>query len=160
MVLSESYRKAKEVNNRAADSEMLYRVHSFLDYLMPIVLMFLFYVLYLDFFVDLNHSQHQFLLTAERAILIYFIFEIFVDFLIYENNREFLKNKWFDILLVLPFLSILRGFRGLKVLKLGKSAKTSKIAKGMKFAKHGKKAQHSTKFIKKSSEKLREFLND
>lgn len=121
------------------------------------VLVFLFVVLYLEFFASLSHSQHQLVLLAERGILLYFILEIFVDFLIYEDNRKFFKNKWFDILLVLPFLSIMRGFRGLKVLKLGKSSKAGKV---IKIAKHGKKAQHTTKFFKKSWEKAGKFWKE
>lgn len=166
MVLKKSYRQAKELNKRVADSERLYRVHTLLDYLMPAVLVLLFVVLYLEFFVNLTHPQHQVVLVVERGILLYFVLEIFVDFLIYEDNRKFFKNKWFDILLVLPFLSVMRGLRGLKILKLGKPIKAGKVAKsgkavkGVKVAKQGKKAQHTTKFFKKSWEKVRKFFKE
>lgn len=166
MVLKKSYRQAKELNKRVADSERLYRAHTLLDRLMPAVLVLLFAVLYLEFFASLTHAQHKIVLLAERGILLYFVLEIFVDFLIYEDNRKFFRNKWFDILLVLPFLSIMRGLRGLKILKLGKSAKAGKVAKGgkavkgVKMARHGKKMQHVTKFLKKSREKLLELLKE
>ena len=164
--LKNSYRKAKELNNSVADSSRLYRVHSFLDSLMPFVLIVLFVVLYLEFFVSLNHFQHEMVIAVEHGILAYFLLEIFVEFLFYEDNREFFRHKWFDILLVLPFLSIMKGLRGLKILKLGKPAKAGKAAKGgkvvkgAKIAKRGKKVQHVTKFFKKSWEKILKFLKE
>lgn len=164
--LKEAYGRAKELNERAANSGRLYKVHELLDALMPLILIVLFVVLYLEFFVNLNHFQHELVLIAQRVILVYFILEIFFEFLVYEDNRKFFRHKWFDILLVLPFLSVMKGLRGLKFLKLGKSAKAGKAAKGgkavkgAKIAKHGKKAQHVTKFFKKSWEKFLKSLKD
>lgn len=162
--LKNSYRKAKELNDSVADSSRLYRVQSFLDSMMPFVLVVLFAVLYLEFFGSLSHAQHEIVIVVERGILSYFVLEIFVDFLVYESNREFFRHKWFDILLVLPLLSVMKGLRGLKILKLGKPAKAGKAArggkavKGAKIAKQGKKAQHVTKFFKKTWEKILKFL--
>jgi hypothetical protein len=159
--LRKIYERGEEINRSVSESDRLYRVHSALNRLMPLVLVVLLVVLALEFFVNLPHSQHVTLLQIEKLILAYFIVEILVDFTLYESNKKFLKHKWFDILLVIPFFSLMKGLRGLRVLKLGKPFKPAKAAKAgraAKMAKHGKKAQHTTKFFKKTWEKLGEKL--
>lgn len=165
------YSRGKHLNDRLAESDRLYRVHSFLDSLMLPVLVALLAVLYLEFFAHLSHRQHVWLLRVEKVILGYFVLEILVDFTLYKKNREFFRHKWVDILLVLPFFAVLKSLRGLKLLKFLKPAKPAKAAKagkavktgkaahagktthGFKLASQGKKAQHFTKFVKKSWEK-------
>lgn len=93
------------------------------------VLVLLVAVLYLELIAThVGHSLHAILKLAERAILLYFAAEVGLDLLLFEDTRTFLRKKWFDILLILPFLNVfraagragrvLRGFSALRGLRL------------------------------------------
>lgn len=68
-------------------------------------------ILYLEFFVELSHFHEGVLLVMEDAVLVYFVIEIVIDLIIYEDHRKFLRDRWIDILLVLPFLRMVRVLR-------------------------------------------------
>lgn len=92
-----------------SESEKFYSLKKFLDRLLPLVIIVLMGVLYLEFFVHLTHHQHKLVLMIERGILGYFLLELLVDLGVYRNNRKFLRHRRMDIMLVLPFFTVFRG---------------------------------------------------
>lgn len=102
-------------------SPYLLAVRQGLQYLLVPVLMLLVVVLYLEFFAHVGHAVHEKLKLAEQLILLFFIAEVGTDFVLFEDKRTFLRKKWFDILLIIPFLQAFRAvgragrlFRGLQ----------------------------------------------
>lgn len=95
------------VEDKLRDSapEWLYFLHYKLHGVLPIVLLALFLLLTTKILYDIKHPA---LSIVELAIIGYFVAEILVDFLLYENKRVFLKDYWINILLILPFLAAFR----------------------------------------------------
>lgn len=111
---------------------VLLRFRELLHYLLVPVMLLLVVVLYLEFFGHVGHTVHQRLVLAERLILAYFVAEVGADFILFESKTEFLREKWFDILLILPFLAVFRS-----VGRLGKMAKGVRTLKSIKVLQLG-----------------------
>lgn len=175
------YRRLKQLDDRISRSPAAQRLHHLLEQLLPLVVVTLIVVLYLEFFVHLSPPHHDLLIRAEQVILAYFILELAVKLGLHTDNKQFVRNNWLDILLVIPFFAavsgitrLLRALKGLKAFKGVKAVKSAKAAKGVKatkatkgvkllhgkkiarFSKHGKKAQHGAKAVKKSKEVVEE----
>ncbi len=176
--------RLRDLDERLSRSATLHRLHRLLEQVLPLVVVALVIVLYLEFFVHLDPVHHDILIRTEQAILAYFILELAVKRGIHTDNREYLQDNWLDILLVVPFFAavsgitrLLRSLKGIKALKGAKAAKGAKGAKGLKAAKgakatkgakllhgkrlakvskHGKKAKKGAKVIKKGKEILEE----
>lgn len=69
-----------------------------------------------------------------------------MDFWLYERNVAFLKDRWLDIVLTLPFFTVFRALKGLKPVKSFNGVKTLKSAKLLKL---GKGFQKARKLVKK-----------
>jgi hypothetical protein len=136
--------------------EILLRVRELLHYLLVPVILAIVVVLYLEFFREVGHALHEKLVVAERAILFYFVAEVSLDFVLFDDKREFFREKWFDILLILPFLAAFRaagrmgrvfqGMRSLQVLQVGEVPIVAGMVagegmKGVKIAKYVPKMQ-------------------
>ncbi|MDY6771123.1 MAG: hypothetical protein SV186_04165 [Candidatus Nanohaloarchaea archaeon] len=132
-----------------------------LERLLPLAIAVLFTVLYLEFFTHLPGHLHEQLITVQKLLLAYFVVELVVDLGIHRDNHAFIRKRWLDILLVLPFFAVLsttgRLLRSLKLFKVAKPAKSVKAAKGAKATKvfraknisrlsrDGRGVQHGTK---------------
>lgn len=125
---------------RENPSPYLLKFREVLHYLLIPVLVGIVAVLYLEFFAHVGHSLHEKLKMAEKLILFYFVAEVGTDFVLFEDKRTFLSEKWFDILLILPFLQafraagragqFLRGvkaFKSVQLFQLPNLARTSKM---------------------------------
>ena len=84
---------------------VLLKLERLLHAALPPVVALLFGYLYVVFFTDVSHPIVGY---VEKGILAYFVAEIGVAALLYEDKRRFLREKWFNILLVLPFLAAVR----------------------------------------------------
>lgn len=159
---------ARKVEKHLKDSSRLYPVKHALDALLPFVVLLLLVVVGLELFVPLTEHQHALVVQAQWGILAYFAVEIGVDLWLYTSNRAFLRQKWLDLLLLLPFLTLFRGtLAALKALKLvkpakaakgAKAAKTSKIAAVKNAFKRLKVVQHGGKAVKKGKKIVREHV--
>lgn len=135
---------AKDVEDHLKEDSRLYPVKHAVDALLPLVVVALITVLYFEFFVHLSDASHMLVIRVEQAILLYFALELLLDLWLYTSNRAFLRHKWLDILLLIPFLTVFRGtLRVLRVLKLVKPAKPLKAAKGAKATKAAKAVKAS-----------------
>jgi hypothetical protein len=143
--------------------EPLLKCRELLHYLLLPVILSILVVLYLEFFRDVGHALHQKLVLAERAILLYFVAEVGLDFVLFEDKVEFFKEKWFDILLILPFLAMFRaagrlgrvfqGMRSLQLIQLGEIPLAAGFvagegAQGARMVKASKIAKYVPKFQK------------
>lgn len=148
--------RAQELQEQVNSSSLTYRIKEVLDTLLPLVLAVLMVSLYYEFFTALNPVQHQIVIFTQRIILLYFLLELTVDLSLYQDNTAFLKDRWLDILLIVPFFTAIRSYgaamKGFKGAKSVKSLKTAATLEGLtpaKLAKGSKTAKHSTKAVKK-----------
>jgi len=129
---------------RENPSPYLLKFREALHYLLIPVLTGIVIVLYLEFFAHVGHSLHEKLKLAEKLILFYFVAEVGTDFVLFENKRTFLSEKWFDILLILPFLQAFRAvgragqfFRGVKAFKSVQLLQLPNLARTAKMLRFG-----------------------
>lgn len=151
---------AKDVEEHLKERSRLYPVKHALDALLPFVVVLLLAGVGLELFVPLTEHQHALVVQTQWGILAYFAVEIGVDLWLYTSHRAFLRHKWLDILLLLPFLTLFRGtLAALKALKLVKPAKAAKAAKTTKTVKatKGVKAAKTSKIaaVKKAFKRLK-----
>jgi len=50
-------------------------------------------------------------------ISFYYIIELIYLFIIYNNKKDFFKNYWFDIILLLPIFKVFKLFKHIKIIK-------------------------------------------
>lgn len=128
------------MGEKAFDEETrLYGVKKGLDRLLPLILLLVVFYLYLDLVASSQNFFYSYKAYLQYSILAYFVIDIAVLFTMYEENREFFKNHWFDILLTVPFLAAFKGLKGLKIIKMGKGGKLLKPGKALKGVKLGQK---------------------
>ena len=131
-----------------------YPVKRGLDKLLPVMLVAILLYLYLDLLASTGHPLYPYKILLQYSILVYFVVDLAVLFMMYEENKLFFRNHWFDILLTIPFLTAFKGLRGLKIIKMSKVAKLlkpSKVLKGVKIGqKMGKLVKKGKKFVKKA----------
>ena len=121
------------------ESSGLYRVKKGLDRVLPLILLMLVFYLYLDLVASSQTLFYSYKAYLQYSILAYFVIDIAVLFTMYEENRKFFRNHWFDILLTVPFLTAFKGLKGLKIVRLGKGSKLLKPGKALKGVKIGQK---------------------
>lgn len=134
---------------------MYYPVKKHLDRLLPMMLVAVVLYLYLDLIASSQNFLYSYKAFIQYLILAYFVADIAVLFTMYEENRKFFRNHWFDILLTIPFLTTFKGLRGLKIVRLGKGSKLLKLAKVMKNIKVGQKIG---KIIKKGRKLVKKAI--
>jgi len=113
-----------------------------LDKILPLMLLAVVFYLYLDIFASSQSAFYSYKVYLKYAILAYFIADLVLVFNMYEENKEFFKNHWFDILLTVPFLTAFKGLKGLKIIKMTKG---TKVLKGIKIGQKTGKLVNKTK---------------
>lgn len=131
-----------------------YRSKKILDKLLPVFLILLATYLYLDFLASSNNIFYSYKAYMKYIILAYFVTDLIVLFTMYENNKEFVRNHWLDIMLTVPFITAFKGLRGFKLLK---STKGAKVLKSGKLTKGAKLTQKSGKLVKKGKKQLKKL---
>jgi hypothetical protein len=134
-----------------------YMVKKMLDRFLPAIIFLLGLYLYIEFLASPEFIFYPYKAFIQYSLLIYFVVELGVLFTMYESNKEFLKNHWFDILLTVPFVTALKGVLGFKLLK---SFKPVKALKSSKMLRAVKMSQKSGKFVKKSRKQYRKKKSD
>ena len=132
-----------------------YPVKKHLDRLLPVMLVAVVLYLYLDLMASSQSFLYSYKDFIQYLILAYFVADIAVLFTMYEENRKFFRNHWFDILLTVPFLTAFKGLRGLKIIRMGKGSKLLKPAKVLKNIKVGQKIG---KFLKKGHKLIKKAI--
>ncbi|MFB6268188.1 MAG: hypothetical protein ABEI31_11055 [Halodesulfurarchaeum sp.] len=75
--------------------------------LLPGALVAILAVLYLEYVAHAEGLHHE-LVLVERAVLVYFVVHVAVEFALYDSKRDFLRDNWLDVLLIVPFLTVFR----------------------------------------------------
>lgn len=132
----------------------LYRVKKGLDKLLPVMLVAVVLYLYLDLVASSGHLMYGLKKPLQYSILAYFVADLAVLFMMYEENKLFFRNHWFDILLTVPFFTAFKGLKGMKIIKMSKGGKFLKPSKALKGVKVGQKTGKLVKKGKKILKKL------
>lgn len=127
-----------------------------LDAVLPLMVILILVYLYLDLLASSQNILYNYKAYLQYTILGYFVLDLMVLFTMYEENKKFFRNHWFDILLTVPFLTAFKGLKGLKIVKIGKTSKLLKPSKALKGIKIGQK---TGKLAKKSKKLLNKKLS-
>lgn len=97
----------------------LIRFSSVLSRLLPVVLVILIGYVAVTAFTNVTHPL---LPVVQRIVMGYFVLELLVAFVLYENKWQFLRDKWFHILLVVPVFAVVRTVgRSMQLLRGGQA---------------------------------------
>lgn len=88
----------------------LFALRRGLHVLLPVVLVAIAGVVVGEYVRHVGEYWHHRLPIVERAVLGYFGVLVGVEFLLYDDKRQFLRDDWLDILLIVPFLTVFRLF--------------------------------------------------
>lgn len=137
-------------------NQHLIEAHNILHKALPVILILLLIYLYFKLISPISHPVLSYL---ELGILGFFASEIIVDFFLYENNRQFLKDKWINIILILPFFAAFRAAgrigqllvasRSLEILQFAWLAEIPVVARAMEGVRASRLAYY-TSYIQKS----------
>ncbi|WP_049928526.1 hypothetical protein [Halopiger goleimassiliensis] len=135
----------------------VYAVKTHLDKLLPVALLLIPVLLYLEFLTASDHPLYPYKPYLNAGLLAYFVVELAASFALYEDRKAFVSDRWLDVLLTLPFFTFFKGVNHLvhsltglktfKLLKTGKIAKTLKLTK--LWQKLGKLYTKGTKRVKR-----------
>lgn len=130
------------------------RIKKQLDRILPFMLLLLVFYLYLDLLGSSQSLFYSYKTHLQYLILVYFVVDLIVLFTLYEENKDFFRKHWFDILLTVPFLTAFKGLKGLKIIRLGKGGKFLKPTKALKGVKIGQKTGKLVKKGRKIMKKI------
>ncbi len=133
-----------------------YSLKKSLDRLLPLMLVIVVFYLYLDLVASSQNILYSYKHYLQYTILAYFVVDLALLFTMYEENKKFFRNHWFDILLTVPFLTAFKGLKGMKIIKMGKGGKLLKPSKTLKGVKVGQK---TGKLIKKGRKLFRKKIS-
>ena len=88
----------------------------FLDIFLPYALILLGSLVTLNFFGNVDARTAQIIHYLNWLLVSYFILRFAAAFRLAESDREFLKNHWFDALLVIPAFSLIQELRVFQIL--------------------------------------------
>jgi hypothetical protein len=88
-------------------------------------LLLLLAVVVLTFFVDIGTSAARIINYLNWLLVFYFALRLGAAFRLASSDRKFLKQHWFDALLVIPAFSLLKEVRALTVLEETATEKTA-----------------------------------
>ena len=113
------------------------KIDSRLKYVAPVFLVLLVVYLYSSLVSPILPKQT--LQYVEIAIITYFVSELVIKYIITNNYKQFLRDYWLDIVLLVPF------FKSLKL--LGAVGKALKSIKGLKYITYVQKTIKVPKII-------------
>lgn len=123
-----------------SDSSVWVKIDSRLKYLAPVFLFLLVVYLYSSLVSPVLSKET--LRYVEITVITYFVSELVVKYIITDNYKQFFREYWFDIVLLVPF------FKSLKL--LGAVGKALKSVKGFAYLKYVQKAVKIPKMLRKT----------
>jgi hypothetical protein len=75
---------------------------------LPAAVLLLAVVVVVDLAAVAGPQTGALLVPAETVVLGYFLVELGVDFVLYHDKRAFLRDRWIDIVLLVPFVLVVR----------------------------------------------------
>lgn len=93
------------VSSRAIDFKQ------FLDDLMPVALILLVSLFLFHFVVPVGETVSKAVNFLNISLILFFSVRLVLSFALASSHRKFLKNHWFDALLVIPALVLLKEIR-------------------------------------------------
>lgn len=91
------------------------RIKSFLDYILPVALLSLTFVIVFSIAVQLTEQVRVYVSYLNWAVILYFASRLIVELRLSDNRERFIQNHWFDFALVIPAFSFLKQ---IKILEL------------------------------------------
>lgn len=91
------------------------RLKVFMDQLMPVALILLGSLITFHFFMPVNDQISRTITLANYALILFFTVRLGLGFSLADSHRRFLRQHWFDAMLVIPTVSLLNEVRFLTV---------------------------------------------
>ena len=116
----------KEVESRVKDVEesvesVIPRTYAaksklFLDRFMPFALILLGSLLTLNYLVPVTERVGTYITYGNWLLMSYFVIRLAAAFRLAESDKKFLKQHWFDALLVIPAFTLVQEIKGIKII--------------------------------------------
>ena len=79
----------------------------FLDNILPFILILVTFVILFGFFLPVNATVQKWVGWANWTVIGYFSLRLFVGFRLARSKEKFIRQHWFDFLLIIPLFSLL-----------------------------------------------------
>jgi len=96
-------------NVRNRHSNLLGTLSHVLNRAMPLMVLGLIVIIFLEFSIELTPGQERILLVLDNIIIGLFALDILVGVVLDKSKKAFIRHRWFDILLLLPLLGWMKG---------------------------------------------------
>jgi len=124
MGLEDEYREKVETVSESMDSRLSEQdalsIKSSLDDVLPFVILLLGFVVLFNFVLNVSSRIQVWITWANYIVISYFAVRLLVDFRLSSSRNKFFHEHVFDILMVVPAISILQEVRMFKLLQEGK----------------------------------------
>ncbi len=91
------------------------RLKVLMDQLMPVALILLGSLVTFHFFMPVNENISRTITYANYALIVFFTLRLGLGFSLADSHKRFLRQHWFDAVLVIPTVSLLNEVRFLTV---------------------------------------------
>ncbi len=121
------------------------RLKLFMDQLMPVALIMLGSLITFHFFMPVSEQLSRTITLANYGLIFFFTLRLALGFSLADSHQRFLRQHWFDALLVIPTVSLLNEVRFLSVLE---SEREEKALLGFIFTRSTVVASQVTRIFK------------
>lgn len=77
--------------------------------------------------IDMTSGMPAWMAITDTVIYFIFLIDYVARFILAKNKKEFFKSNIFDFIAIIPFSSMMRVFRALKIFRLAKLSKVTRI---------------------------------
>jgi hypothetical protein len=116
-----------------------------MDQLMPLALILLGSLITMHFFLPVNQQVSQSITMLNYGLITFFVLRLGLGFSLADSHRKFLRQHWFDALLVIPTVSLLNEVR---LLSLFEAEAEEQAFLGFLFTRSTVLASQVTRIIK------------
>ena len=106
----------EDIENFIPESQRA-RLKILMDQFMPVALILLGSLITFHYFVPVNQSVSQAITYVNYGLIFFFTLRLGLGFSLADSHQKFLRQHWFDALLVIPTVSLLNEVRFLSFLE-------------------------------------------
>ncbi len=113
----EDVEEVQESLERKVMGESFLDVKSALDNVLPFMLLLLGFIILFNFLLPVTPRMEQWIVYGNWVVLIYFAIRVGVEFKLASSDREFVRQHWLDLLMLVPVFSLFREVRMARALE-------------------------------------------
>ncbi len=113
----EDVEDVQESVERKVMGESFLDVKSALDNVLPFILILLGFIVLFNFFLPVTPRIEQWIVYGNWVVLFYFAIRVGVEFKLASSDREFVRQHWLDLMMLVPVFSLFREIRMARALE-------------------------------------------